>query len=72
MHANTTSAAAHLGSCNACLLDLGTAALTAWSQVYDAASDPDGDPDVDPFDEKDRAGLAVERYLLRKSRRSAV
>ena len=38
-------------------------------QVYDAASDPDGDPDIDPFDEKDRAGLAVERYMLRKALR---
>ena len=43
--------------------------LTLAGQVYDAASDPDGDPDVDPFDEKDRAGLAVERYMLRKTRR---
>ena len=38
-------------------------------QVYDAASDPDGDPDTDPFDERDRAGLAVERYMLRKALR---
>ena len=38
-------------------------------QVYDAASDPDGDPDIDPFDERNRAGLAVERYMLRKALR---